>query len=64
LPPPGKRTGLQLLHDLADLQTKINGEIELCLPNLLEIAWKMVSPDTDDKVPEELLAIIHAPILT
>jgi hypothetical protein len=58
------RTGLQLLYDLSDLQKKINDEIELCLPNLLEIAWKMVYRDTVDEVPEELLAIMQAPILT
>jgi hypothetical protein len=35
----------QLLHDLSDLQTKrINGDIEMCLQDLLGISWKIVHP--------------------
>jgi hypothetical protein len=41
----GKRNALQLLHDLSDLQTRINGDFEMCLRDLLEISWKIVDPD-------------------
>jgi hypothetical protein len=60
----GKRNGLQLLHDLSDLQTRVNDDIEMCLRDLLKISWKEVYPDIPGDVPRDLLAIMQEPIIT